>query len=80
MHILMFLRNLAGLVGFTALVYALKYLPMGLYMILVNTSPFISTSLSYFFLQDSMKYIEIVAMIISFAAVVVIAISKPPQL
>jgi drug/metabolite transporter (DMT)-like permease len=50
MHNLMLIRNIAGLVGFTALVYALKLLPMGLYMILNNTSPFISTALSFCFL------------------------------
>ena len=79
MHLLMLIRNMAGLVGFTALVYALKFLPMGLYMILVNTSPFISTSLSYCFLQEKMRNIELMAMLLSFLAVIVIAISKPPQ-
>jgi len=78
MHALMLTRNIAGVVGFTALVYALKLLPMGLYMILVNTSPFISTSLSYCFLQEKMRNIELSAMVLSFIAVVVIALSKPP--
>ena len=77
MHLQMLLRNIAGLVGFTALVYALKILPMGLYMILVNTSPFISTALSYCFLNETMRRIELIAMVFSFSAVAVIAISKP---
>lgn len=78
MHLIMLLRNMAGLVGFTALVYALKNLPMGLYMILVNTSPFISTVLSYCFLKEVMRRIELVAMVLSFIAVAIIALSKPP--
>ena len=77
MHLQMLLRNIAGLVGFTARVYALKILPMGLYMILVNTSPFISTALSYCFLNEIMRRIELIAMVFSFSAVAVIAISKP---
>jgi drug/metabolite transporter (DMT)-like permease len=44
----MILRNIAGLIGFTALVYALKSLPMGLYMVINNTAPFVASTLSYF--------------------------------
>lgn len=76
---LMLVRNIAGVVGFTALVYALKLLPMGLYMVLNNTSPFISTSLSYCFLNEKMKNVELIAMMVSFGAVVMIAVGKPPQ-
>lgn len=73
----MFVRNCAGLIGFTALVYALKNLPMGLFMILNNTSPFIATSLSYIFLNERMLTHELVAMLLSFIAVVMIAVGKP---
>jgi drug/metabolite transporter (DMT)-like permease len=79
MQLLMLVRNIAGVVGFTALVYALKLLPMGLYMVLNNTSPFISTSLSYCFLNEKMKNVELIAMIVSFCAVILIAVGKPPQ-
>ncbi len=77
MYLLMLIRNWAGLIGFTALVYALKNLPMGLFMILNNTSPFISTALSYCILNEKMMMHEIAAMILSFCAVVLMALGKP---
>lgn len=73
----MFVRNCAGLIGFTALVYALKNLPMGLFMIINNTSPFIASVLSYCTLKERLMSHEIIAMIFSFTAVVIIAMSKP---
>ncbi len=73
---LMLLRNLAGLIGFTALVYALKNLPLGIFMILNNTAPFIASALSYLFLKEKMMMHEIGAMLLSFSAVVVLATGK----
>ena len=72
----MLIRNIAGLVGFTALVYALKNLPMGLFMILNNTAPFIASALSFVLLKERMMSHEIAAMVMSFSAVVVLATGK----
>jgi drug/metabolite transporter (DMT)-like permease len=72
----MLMRNLAGLVGFTSLVYALKYLPMGLFMVLVNTSPFFAALLGFIFLKESLMTHEIIAMSVSFTAIAILATLK----
>jgi drug/metabolite transporter (DMT)-like permease len=76
MRTLMLVRNVAGLLGFTALVYALKNLPMGIFMILNNTAPFIASALSYLMLGERMRWFELLAMCLSFAAVVVLATGR----
>lgn len=73
----MLVRNIAGLVGFTALVYALKYLPMAMFMILNNTGPFIASLMAFFFLKERLMKHEVIAMLLSFGCVLVIAMSKP---
>ena len=73
---IMLIRNIAGLLGFTALVYALKNLPMGIFMILNNTAPFIASTLSYMFLGEKMIWYEITAMCLSFIAIIALAMGK----
>jgi len=36
----LFMRSVVGTVGFTSFLFAVKYLPLGIHMILFNTSPF----------------------------------------
>ena len=79
MHKLMLVRNCAGLVGFTALVYALKNLPMGLFMIINNTAPFIASTLSWLTSGERMSAYESGAMLVSFTAVCLLATQKPGQ-
>jgi drug/metabolite transporter (DMT)-like permease len=69
----MLARNVMGLIGFTALVYGLKYLPMGLFMIIVNTAPFWATLLGFLFLREGVKWHEAIGMAISFTAIVVLS-------
>jgi drug/metabolite transporter (DMT)-like permease len=36
----LFMRSVVGTIGFTSFLFAVKYLPLGIHMILFNTSPF----------------------------------------
>ena len=39
-HKALFMRSFIGTIGFTSFLFAVKYLPLGIHMILFNTSPF----------------------------------------
>ena len=34
------IRSIFGTIGFTSMVFAVKYLPLGIHMIIFNTAPF----------------------------------------
>jgi len=73
----LFLRSLAGTIGFTTYIFAIKYLPLGLTMIIFNTAPFWATLLAYLALSEKLKAYELIAMLISFVGIVLIAMAKP---
>ena len=58
-------------------VYAMKYLALGLYTILVNTAPFWTLFLSWLLLKETLRPFEVFCLIVAFAGVVIIALSKP---
>jgi drug/metabolite transporter (DMT)-like permease len=54
----------------------MKYIPMGLLMILYNTAPFWASVLGYVFLKESLKINEIWAMIVGFFGIIIVALSR----
>jgi|LauGreDrversion4_2_1035121.scaffolds.fasta_scaffold558212_2 drug/metabolite transporter (DMT)-like permease len=72
----MFVRSFWGTVGFLCYLFAMKYIPMGLLMILYNTAPFWASVLGYVFLKESLKINEIWAMIVGFFGIIIVALSR----
>ena len=72
----MFIRVAVGTIGFTSYLFAIKYLPLGLLMILYNTAPFWASLLGFLFLEETLHKYEIAAMLLGFLGIVIVALSK----
>jgi len=72
----MVLRSIFGSLGFVGMAYNLTLLPMAVIMIIYQTNPFWNSLLSYLINGDRVQKIEIVAMVICFIGVVIIATSQ----
>jgi drug/metabolite transporter (DMT)-like permease len=69
-------RNIGGTVVIISLIYAMQYLPMGIYQIIYNTSPFWASLLAYITLGENLKQVEIMAMVLSFLLIMMLFISR----
>jgi drug/metabolite transporter (DMT)-like permease len=72
----LFVRCIAGLLGFNSMVFALKVLNVFTTTVILNTVPFWTGILGYFILGDKVTKFEIFCMIGCFAGVVILAMSK----
>lgn len=57
-----------------SLFFGIKYLPIGIFQILYNTSPFWASLLGYVFLKERIRKIELFAMVFSFFLILIIAL------
>ena len=62
-----------------SLFFGIKYLPIGIFQILYNTSPFWASLLGYVFLKERIRKIELFAMILSFFLILIIALEDQKQ-
>lgn len=69
-------RNIAGTFVIISLVFAMQYLPMGIYQIIYNTSPFWASLFAFVMLNESLKKVEIVAMVFSFTLIMLLFVSR----
>ena len=69
-------RNAAGTVVIIGLVFAMQYLPMGIYQIIYNTMPFWAGLLAFVILNESLKKVEMLAMVFSFTLIMLLFISR----
>lgn len=76
-HKALWLRSIIGTLGFTAFVYGIKYLPLGIHTILFNTAPFQASLFGWFLLKEKPSMSELVCMCICFTGVVIIGLAKP---
>ena len=67
-------RSMFGLIAFSIFVYGIKIVPLFLATIVLNTSPFVSSIMAYFFLGDKISKIEIFLMTGCFSGVATIAL------
>lgn len=58
---------------------AVKYLPLGIFFIIFNASPFITVFLSYFWSGDRILAFEGIAMVGAFAGIVLLGVAKPAE-
>ena len=72
----MFIRNVAGVVSTAATAYAIVFLPITLFQVVYNTTPFWASFLSIFILREGMKPLEIAAMLVSFSIIVMLAFER----
>ena len=72
----LFYRSLFGTIGFTSMVFALKYVPLGIYSIVFNTAPFLASLIAWLILKEVPKKSELICMIIAFIGVVIIGTAK----
>lgn len=62
-----------------SLFFGIKYLPIGIFQILYNTSPFWASLLGYVFLKERIRKIELFAMVFSFFLILIIALEDQKQ-
>ena len=67
---------MAGIAGFTAVIYAAKYLPIFVTMIISNLNPFWSAIIAYHLNNEVMDRSTFVCMLGCLAGVVIVALSK----
>lgn len=73
---LIILRSTTGLIGFTTLVYSIEILPLFIFQIIYNTSPFWTGILAYIFVKEDISKIQIFCMFGCFVGVVFLSVSK----
>jgi len=76
-HFAMGVRAVLGLIAFTNFVFALKFLPIGIHMVLFNTNPFFATLFGLFITREATSKGHVIAMCIVFFGVLLIAFAKP---
>jgi drug/metabolite transporter (DMT)-like permease len=69
----------AGIAGFTAVIYAAKYLPIFVTMIISNLNPFWSAIIGYYLNNEVMDRSTFVCMIGCLAGVIIVALSKTTE-
>ena len=79
---LLAVRSLIGTIGFTCMTFGVAMIPLVAQNTIFNTSPFWATLLAWCIYRERITYFEICAMIMSFGAICLIALSKkiiPPE-
>ena len=72
-----FLRSTGLSITICLIGSSLLVLPVTIMNVIINCTPFFTAILSYFFLSDKLTPCEILAMIISFSGVILIAYATP---
>jgi drug/metabolite transporter (DMT)-like permease len=70
------IRSCVGTIGFSCYVFAILKLPLGICMIIFNTGPFWASLLGWFVNNESLSWVEILCMILSFGGIAMISMSK----
>ena len=72
-------RSISGTISFTTLSIGLMTMPLAIFTVIFNCTPFFTAILAYFYLKESISHCEVVAMIGSFIGVMFIAIATPDE-
>ena len=70
-------RSLIGSCGLYLCNVAIMTIPLTAFNILLNLSPFFTLLLTYFYLNEKMTVFEMIAMVCSFGAVMLVALASP---
>ena len=77
---LLFIASITAVLSILTVNHALLALPMAIVIVMLGTVPFISALLARFFLKERLDWFTILAMVISFAAIVILALGKDENL
>ena len=75
----LYLRCAVGTVSFAIFSLVVKYIPIGIFFIIFNSSPFMTAILAYFWTGDKILYLELVAMFGAFGGIICLALAKPSE-
>ena len=70
------LRCITGTTGFLSFTAAPKYLPLGIFCVIVNSQVFSTVLLSYCWLRERISLFEAIAIVIAFAGILMMSLSK----
>jgi drug/metabolite transporter (DMT)-like permease len=76
-HMSLFLRCFAGTFVFTGMMYVVKILPLTIFFMIFQTSPFIVALIAWLWLNESMTSLEGLAMVLSYVGIAMISLSQP---
>ena len=75
----LFLRCAVGTLSFLTFSLAVKYIPIGIFFIILNSSPFVVAILAYFWTGDRILPLEVVALFGAFGGIICLALAKPSE-
>jgi drug/metabolite transporter (DMT)-like permease len=73
------IRVVSGVASFLCLYYAIKYLPIFLVSLILNTSPIFTSFLAFLFLKEKVSKMEVFALFFAFFGVYVLISSSKTQ-
>lgn len=69
-------RCIAGTICFLTFVFAIKYLPLSIFFMVMNASPFIMAILTCLWLKELITLVEVICMIGAFGGICLVGMSK----
>ena len=70
------MRCMSGTICFTMFVFAIKYLPLSIFFVLMNASPFLVALLACFWLHERLSLVEVFCMLGAFGGILLVGLSK----
>ena len=70
------IRSALGLISFITLTFGTAMVPLVVSMTIFNTAPFWTFLIGWIVLREAMSWFEIIALVLSFGAIVLIAFAK----
>ena len=71
------IRAIVGTISFTTMNIGMMNLPLAIFTVIFNSTPFFTAILAYLYLKESITVCEVVAMAGSFSGIILIAFSTP---
>jgi len=72
-------RSIIGTSTFIVFSLAVKYLPLGIFFVILHASPFFTAVIAYFWTGDRILPFEAVAMICAFLGIVCMGMARPSE-
>lgn len=75
----LFVRCLSGSLAFICVTKTLNYLPLTLFQVLHNTTPFVVAILAYFILNENLGIFQVVCMVCFFTGILLLILVSPEE-
>ena len=69
-------RCISGTFTFTLFVFAIKYLPLSIYFVVMNACPFLIALLACVWLREMITLVEVLCMVGAFGGILLVGFSK----